>query len=69
MMINVKGRLMNLASPRVMGIINITDNSFFAGRLFYTSGFRGGSGAAGEGAGMQGNGSDHQPISRCGNFS
>lgn len=34
MMINVKGRLMNLASPRVMGIINITDNSFFAGSRY-----------------------------------
>lgn len=34
MMINVKGRLMDLASPRVMGIINITDNSFFAGSRY-----------------------------------
>jgi dihydropteroate synthase len=31
MYINTKGRLMDLSRPRVMGIINITDDSFYAG--------------------------------------
>ena len=31
MNINVRGKLMDLAHPRVMGIINITENSFFQG--------------------------------------
>lgn len=31
MYINIKGRLMDLSRPRVMGIINITDDSFYAG--------------------------------------
>ncbi len=31
MMINVRGRVMDLSHPRVMGIINITDNSFYSG--------------------------------------
>lgn len=29
--INVKGRLMNLSEPQVMGIINVTPDSFYAG--------------------------------------
>jgi dihydropteroate synthase len=29
--INVKGRLMDLSRPRVMGIINVTDDSFYPG--------------------------------------
>jgi len=29
--INIRGRLMDLSRPRVMGIINITDDSFYAG--------------------------------------
>jgi dihydropteroate synthase len=34
MNINVKGRLMDLSRPRVMGIINVTDNSFFHGSRY-----------------------------------
>ena len=34
MHINIGGRLMDLARPRVMGIINITDNSFYAGSRY-----------------------------------
>ncbi|MCU0459432.1 MAG: dihydropteroate synthase [Bacteroidales bacterium] len=34
MMINVRGRLMDLSRPRVMGIINITDNSFYPGSRY-----------------------------------
>lgn len=30
MEINIKGMLMDLSRPRVMGIINITDDSFYA---------------------------------------
>jgi dihydropteroate synthase len=29
--ISIKGRLMDLSKPRIMGIINITDDSFYAG--------------------------------------
>ncbi|MCE7864580.1 MAG: dihydropteroate synthase [Bacteroidetes bacterium CHB5] len=29
--LNVKGRLMNLATPKVMGILNVTPDSFYAG--------------------------------------
>ena len=34
MMVNVRGRLMDLSRPRVMGVINITDNSFYSGSRF-----------------------------------
>jgi len=34
MNINVRGRLMDLSRPRVMGIINVTDNSFFQGSRY-----------------------------------
>lgn len=34
MMINVRGRVMDLSQPRVMGIINITDNSFYSGSRY-----------------------------------
>jgi dihydropteroate synthase len=34
MMINVKGRVMDLSRPRVMGIINVTDNSFYPGSRY-----------------------------------
>ena len=29
--LNIKGELMSLASPKVMGILNVTDDSFYAG--------------------------------------
>jgi hypothetical protein len=31
MNISIRGRLMDFSRPRVMGIINITDDSFYAG--------------------------------------
>lgn len=34
MYINIGGKLMDLAHPRVMGIINITDNSFYSGSRY-----------------------------------
>ena len=35
MTINCKGQLIDLASPKVMGILNVTPNSFFDGGKFY----------------------------------
>jgi dihydropteroate synthase len=35
MTINCKGQLIDLASPKVMGILNLTPNSFFDGGKFY----------------------------------
>jgi len=34
MNINVRGRLMDFSRPRVMGIINVNDNSFFPGSRY-----------------------------------
>ncbi len=34
--INIKGRLMSLAEPQVMGIMNVTPNSFYAGSRVQT---------------------------------
>ena len=34
MFINVKGRLLDLSHPRVMGIINVTEDSFYSGSRF-----------------------------------
>jgi dihydropteroate synthase len=34
MLINTGGRLLDLASPRVMGIINVTEDSFYAGSRY-----------------------------------
>jgi dihydropteroate synthase len=34
MYIDISGKLMDLARPRVMGIINITDNSFYSGSRY-----------------------------------
>ncbi len=34
MNINVRGKLMDLSRPRIMGIINVTDNSFFRGSRY-----------------------------------
>ena len=34
MFINVKGRLVDLSHPRVMGIINVTDDSFYKGSRY-----------------------------------
>ncbi|MCI0522162.1 MAG: dihydropteroate synthase [Bacteroidales bacterium] len=34
MFINVKGRLLDLSHPRVMGIINVTEDSFYKGSRF-----------------------------------
>lgn len=34
MNINARGKLMDLSRPRVMGIINITDNSFYSGSRY-----------------------------------
>ena len=37
--INVKGRLLDLATPQVMGILNVTPDSFYSGSriLFFLS--------------------------------
>lgn len=34
MLINTGGKILDLASPRVMGIINVTENSFYSGSLY-----------------------------------
>lgn len=36
MFINIKGRLLDLRHPRIMGIINVTDDSFYAGSRYNT---------------------------------
>jgi len=36
MTINCKGQLIDLASPKVMGILNVTPNSFFDGGKYKT---------------------------------
>jgi dihydropteroate synthase len=36
MFINVKGRLLDLSKPRIMGIINVTEDSFYAGSRHMT---------------------------------
>ncbi len=36
MFINIKGRLLDLRHPRIMGIINVTEDSFYSGSR-YTS--------------------------------
>jgi len=38
MFINIRGSLMDLSHPRVMGIINVTDNSFYEGSRCMSSG-------------------------------
>jgi dihydropteroate synthase len=37
-LLNCKGNLIDLATPRVMGILNITDDSFYGASRFYTDG-------------------------------
>ena len=34
--INVKGRLLDLATPQVMGILNVTPDSFYSGSRMQT---------------------------------
>lgn len=36
--INVKGRLLDLATPQVMGILNVTPDSFYSGSRMQTPG-------------------------------
>lgn len=36
MFINIKGKLLDLSRPRIMGIINVTDDSFYAGSRHMT---------------------------------
>jgi len=36
MFINIKGRLLDLRNPRIMGIINVTEDSFYAGSRYNT---------------------------------
>lgn len=38
MLINIKGKLMDLSQPRVMGIINVTDDSFHAASRYLSAG-------------------------------
>ena len=34
MTINIKGKLMDFSSPKIMGILNITPDSFYDGGIF-----------------------------------
>ncbi len=36
MFINIKGRLLDLRHPRIMGIINVTEDSFYPGSRYNT---------------------------------
>lgn len=38
MLINTRGRVIDLAHPRVMGIINVTDDSFYSGSRYNSEG-------------------------------
>ena len=34
MTINIKGKLLDLSTPRIMGVLNITPDSFYDGGIF-----------------------------------
>ncbi len=36
MFINIKGRLLDLRHPRIMGVINVTEDSFYPGSRYFT---------------------------------